>query len=148
MTTFNGHARGLIKILVLTAVILGAASSLFAADYVVITNKDVSTVSLSKSELQAIFLGEKTKWDDGMHIKIVIQEQGDVHKAFLQEVVGKTVSQFENYWKKLVFTGKATAPKSFNEMSKIVQFVAGQQGAISYVAVGDAGGTVKTITIK
>jgi len=48
----------------------------------------------------------------------------------------------------LIFTGKATAPKSFNEISKVIEFVAGQQGAISYMASGEAGSTVKTITIK
>ena len=148
MALIKRSARSCILTLALTLGMLGVACTLFAADYVVIANKGVSTGSLSKSELQSIFLGEKTKWDDGKHITIVILEAGDINKSFLQDIVEKTPSQYENYWKKLIFTGKATAPKSINEMSKVIEFIAGQQGAIGYVATGEAGGTVKTITIK
>jgi ABC-type phosphate transport system substrate-binding protein len=148
MALFIGHARGLIQTIVLTAVILGVESTLFAADFMVIANKDVTIGSLTKAELQSIFLGEKTRWDDGKHITIINLEAGDVQKSFLQAIVEKTPSQYESYWKKLIFTGKATAPKSSSDISKVLEFVAGQQGAIGYVAAGEAAGSVKTITIK
>ncbi len=119
-----------------------------AADFVIVANKGVSAGALSKAELQSIFLGEKTKWDDGKQIKIVTLDEGAAHKAFLQAVVGKTPSQFDSYWKKLIFTGKAAAPKSFDEAGKLVDFVAGQSGAIGYVASGQAVSSVKTISIK
>ena len=148
MELIKGRASGLIRTLAMTLAILGFVSTVSAADYVVIANKGVTTDSLSKSELQATFLGEKTKWDDGKHITIIILESGDINKSFLQDIVEKTPSQYESYWKKLIFTGKATAPKSFNEVSKVIEFVAGQPGAIGYMASGEAGSTVKTITIK
>ena len=129
-------------------VILGLMSNAFAADYIVIANKSVSANSLSKDELQAIFLGEKSKWDDGKPIKIVILEDGDVHKNFLKDIVGKTPSQFESYWKKLVFTGKAVAPKSFGDTAALVDFVASHPGTIGYVAAGQEAGSVKIISIK
>jgi ABC-type phosphate transport system substrate-binding protein len=119
-----------------------------AADFVIVANKNVSANSLSKAELQAIFLGEKTRWDDGKPIKIVVLDEGAAHKAFLLAVVGKTPSQFDNYWKKLVFTGKAAAPKAFDEAGKLIDFVAGQAGAVGYVAAGQPIGSVKTISIK
>jgi ABC-type phosphate transport system substrate-binding protein len=146
MAIFKGHA-GFIQTLFFAA-LLGTSSTLFAGDYVVIANKDVTTNSLNKSELQSIFLGEKTKWNDGKHIKIVILEQGDVHKSFLAEIVEKTPSQYESFWKKLIFTGKATAPKSFDAIPKVIDFIAGQQGTIGYVAVGQSVGAVKIITVK
>jgi ABC-type phosphate transport system substrate-binding protein len=148
MAIFIGHGKARIRSFVLTVIMLGTASTLFAADYTVIANKDVSTSSLSKQELQAIFLGEKTRWDDGKHITIINLETGDVQKSFLQAIVEKTPSQYENYWKKLIFTGKATAPKSTTDQSNVIEFVAGQQGAIGYVAAGEAVGSVKTITVK
>ena len=93
-------------------------------------------------------LGEKTKWDDGKAIKIAVLQDGVIHKSFLEGIVEKTSSQYENYWKKLIFTGKAVAPKSFDTTSKALEFVAGQEGAIGYISAGEAGGSVKTITIK
>jgi ABC-type phosphate transport system substrate-binding protein len=148
MAIFKGRAKEIIQSLILAVFFFGFPSMLLAGDYVVITNKDVSASSLSKSELQSIFLGERTKWDDGKHINIVILAQGDVHKSFLQDIVEKTPSQYESFWKKLIFTGKATAPKSLDSIEKIVEYVAGQQGAIGYVSVGQANGSVKIITIK
>lgn len=129
-------------------VMLGIAVTTHAADYKIIANKSVSAGSLSKNELQAIFLGEKSKWEDGKAIKIVVLDEGDAHKAFLQSVVSKTPSQFDSYWKKLVFTGKAAAPKAFGDMAALVDFVAGHSGAIGYVSNGQAVGSVKTISIK
>jgi ABC-type phosphate transport system substrate-binding protein len=134
--------------LVAGALMVGVCTPAAASDFVIVANKGVSASSLSKGDLQAIFLGEKTKWDDGKPIKIVTLDEGAAHKAFLQNVVGKTPSQFDSYWKKLIFTGKAAAPKAFDEAGKLVDFVASQSGAIGYVAAGQAVGSVKTISIK
>ncbi len=148
MALAQGRINGVIRKILAIGVLLGLMSNAFAADYTVIANKSVSAGSLGKNELQAIFLGEKTKWDDGKPIKIVVLEDGNAHKAFLKNVIGKTPSQFENYWKKQIFTGKAAAPKSFGEMSSLVDYVAGQAGAIGYVASSQSTGSTKTITIK
>ena len=118
----------------------------FAADYVVIANKGVSVGSLSKDDAQAMFLGEKSKWDDGKSVKLAVLAEGTAHKSFLQHVVGKSPSQFDNFWKKLVFTGKASAPRSFEDASSVISFVAATPGAIGYV--GKADSSVKTISIK
>jgi ABC-type phosphate transport system substrate-binding protein len=142
---FSGWFTGTLMASVLMSWLPPPAS---AADFVVVANKSVPTASLSKAELQAIFLGEKTRWDDGKPIKIVILDEGAAHKSFLQSVVGKTPSQFDSYWKKLIFTGKASAPKAFDAAEKLVVFVEGQSGAIGYVAAGQAGASVKTIFIK
>jgi ABC-type phosphate transport system substrate-binding protein len=138
----------LVRTIFVSGVILVFAATAFGADYKVVTNKSATVTSLSKGDLQAIFLGEKSKWDDGKTIKIVVLEDGDTNKAFLQGVVGKTPSQFESYWKKLIFTGKAAAPKSFGESAAIVDFVAGHPGSIGYVSSGQAVGSVKTISVK
>jgi ABC-type phosphate transport system substrate-binding protein len=130
------------------ALVLASGFAAVAADYVVIANKGVSASSLGKSDAQAIFLGDKSKWDDGKPIKIAVLEAGSAHKAFLQHVVGKSPSQFDSYWKKLMFSGKAAAPKSFSDDQSLVEFVAGHAGAVGYVAAGSAGGSVKTISIK
>lgn len=127
---------------------LGFAVTAIAADYLVVANKGVSVGSLSREDAQAIFLGERTKWDDGKSIKIAVLETGGAHKAFLQDVVSKTPSQFDNYWKKKVFTGKSAAPKTFGDAQSLTEYVSGQPGAIGYVAAGSAGSSVKTISIK
>ena len=132
-----------------TALLLSAfATTALSADYAVIVNKSVPVNSLSRSEIQAIFLGEKTRWDDGKAIKLFVLGEGGAHRSFLEGVVEKSPSQFEIYWKKLVFTGKAAAPKAFDDESELVAAVARQAGAISYVSAGQSRSSVKTITVK
>lgn len=124
------------------------ATILFASDYAVIANKEVLVSSLRKAEIQAIFLGDKTRWEDGKPVKIAVLEGGAASKAFLLNVVGKTPSQYELYWKKLVFNGKAVAPKSFDDAAALIQFVSGTYGAVGFVGANETGSSVKTITIK
>lgn len=120
----------------------------WAEDYVVIANKSVASASISRADMQAIFLGDKTKWDDGKPVGFAVMEDGDSHKAFMQDVMSKTPAQFDNYWKRLVFTGKASAPKTFSDAGKLMEFVATNPGTVGYVPADKADGSVKTISIK
>ncbi len=137
-----------VKGLVLTMALLSLVANALGAEFVVIANRGVSAGSLGKSDLEAMFLGEKTKWYDGKPVRIAVLEEGDAHKAFLQTVVGKTPSQFGNHWKKQVFTGKAAAPKTFGDGSALLEYVAATPGAIGYVGAGKAGSSVKTISVR
>ncbi len=103
--------------------------------------------SLSKGDVEAIFLGKKAKIG-GTKVVLATLKGGDTHKTFLKAYVGKTTSQYRNYWKKLVFTGKAKAPKSFKSEKALAAFVAKTPGAIGYIAAGDAPAGTKAITVK
>lgn len=126
----------------------GTACVATAEDYAVVANKSVGAGSLSKADAQAIFLGDKTKWDDGKAVDFVLFEEEATQKAFLQEVVGKTPSQFDSYWKRLVFTGKGSAPKTFGDAQKLIDYVSATPGAVGYVPAGKADASVKIISIK
>jgi ABC-type phosphate transport system substrate-binding protein len=132
----------------LACLMIANAVPVLAADFVVVAHPGVPGGSLSKEDVKAIFLGDKTTWSDGKPIKIVVLEEGAAHKAFLQEVVGKTPAQFDSYWKKLVFTGKAAAPKSFSDAGQLVDYVSKQAGTIGYAESGAAGSSVKTLKVE
>jgi ABC-type phosphate transport system substrate-binding protein len=123
-------------------------SVVMAARYEVIVNKSLEVDSISKAELQAIFLGEKVKWNSKKYVKVAMFEDPAVLKDFLQSIVGKTPAQFDTHWSKLVFTGKASMPPSFAESAKIAEFVAAKPGAIGFVPAGQAGGSVKVIKVQ
>jgi ABC-type phosphate transport system substrate-binding protein len=145
MTTVNTQR---LRVVTLLLALLCLVSSATAAGYTVIANKSVEVDALSKADLQAIFLGEKVKWDNRKYIKIVLLEAPAIQREFLQNVVGKTPSQYDNHWSKLVFTGKATMPQSFADQARLVEFVAGKPGSIGFVPAGQVGDTVKIISIK
>lgn len=145
---YRGMSLVLIRATLLGIMLLGFSSVGFAADYQLIANKDISIESLSKEDVQAIFLGERTQWDDGSHITFTIMDHGGFHKSFLRDVIGKTQSQFDAYWMRLVFAGKAQAPTPFSEVNKMIEFIASHPGAIGYIPSTTVDNSVKTIAIQ
>ena len=112
----------------------GLAPRASAQEVKIVAHPDVSRSTLSGDEIRQIFLGRNTRWnDDHQRVHFVILEDGELHSAFVRRFVGKTPSQFSNYWKKMIFTGKGRAPKSFDTPGDVVAFVAKTAGAIGYV---------------
>jgi len=119
-----------------------------AGDVVVIANKNVPTSSLTGDEVKDIFLAKKTQWDNGQKINFVTLKDCDTHRAFLKQYLQKSSSQFERYYRTLVFTGKGSLPKTFNTENQLVDFVSGTDGAIGYVSSGIDTGSAKVITVN
>ena len=124
------------------------AMTAFAADVVIVCNKNVPEDSLSKGEVKNIFLGKKTRWRNDEKIIFVISEASEAHKTFLKEYIGKNAFQYANYWKKQVFTGKGKPPKSFGTEESLLDYVSDTEGAIGYLPSEAPGNTVKTIPIN
>ena len=149
----NKYRNWLITSLLIIA-IAGIFSVSHAADakddVVIIVNKNVADKSISKKDLKDIFLNKKSKWSNGKKVIPVTLKSGDIHKSFLKNYVSKTASQFSKYWKKLVFTGKAKAPKTFKNEKEMLAYVAKTPGAIGYVSSKTAKDSkvVNTIAVK
>jgi ABC-type phosphate transport system substrate-binding protein len=117
------------------------------AEVLIIANKNVPEDSISKTEVKDIFLGKTVKWADKSNISFVILKN-DVHKAFLKEYIKRSSSQYGNYWKKMVFTGKGMKPKAFDTEKELVQYVAETKGSIGYISKGTEMMNVKTINVN
>jgi ABC-type phosphate transport system substrate-binding protein len=138
--------KPIIAFLLLAALLSPALS--MASDAVVIANGDVTASSLGADDIKKIFLGKKTTWDNGNKIVLVVQDRTATGDAFLKAYVKKTASQYDNYWKKQVFTGKGKAPQSFSSDKEIADYVAQTPGAIGYVSAGFGTGNAKTISVQ
>ena len=111
----------------------GAFTATNAGGVVLIASDEVSDDSLSKSEVKDMFLGKKNKWNSDQVVVLSVLRGGNVHEEFCQEYTGKTASQFDAYWKSLVFTGRASMPRSFKSEEDLVKYVSITKGAIGYV---------------
>jgi len=134
----------------LFASLLGAfaASSLSAADLKVIANPSVGVSSVSVEDLKGVFLATKMSLGDGSHVEPVLEKDGPVHEAFVKEFLGKTDAALQTYYRSLVFTGKASMPKTLGADADIVAYVAKTKGAIGYVGSGATIVGVKTLEVK
>jgi len=136
--------------LLLCAVVLAvcAAVTASAADIKVIANPSVGASSVSADDLKGVFLATKTSLSDGSHVEPVLEKDGPAHEAFLKQFIGKTDTALETYYRSLVFTGKASMPKTLAADAEMVAYVAKTKGAIGYVSAGASTAGVKTLEVK
>jgi hypothetical protein len=125
-----------------------ASGAAYAADIKVIANTSVGASTVSVDDLKGVFLATKSSLSDGSHVEPVLEKDGPAHEAFLKEFIGKTDSAFETYYRSLVFTGKASMPKTASSDADMVAYVAKTKGAIGYVSVGANTAGVKTLEVK
>jgi ABC-type phosphate transport system substrate-binding protein len=118
------------------------------AEPIVIVNENVAIQDLSEADAAKIFLGKKKSWDSGGGIVAATLEGGAVHDAFIQQVVKKSNAQFATYWKKLVFTGRGQAPKSFASEADLAAFVARTPGAIGYIDAATPHPGAKAVPVR
>lgn len=140
------------------SLVLALVMTAQAGNVMVIANKNVVVVSLTKAELQQIFLDKVMFWSNGKRVIPVIQKGGTAHADFLQKFLGLTPLQYDAYWKQAIFTGTGKPPKSVAGDSDVVLFVSATDGAVGYidantiqlpsVAIPFSNGDVKKIEVK
>ena len=64
---------------------------------------------------------------------------------FNQNVLGRSSSQVNAYWSKLVFTGKGNMPMELGSDTEIISTISANTGAIGYVNVSSVTDDVKVI---
>jgi ABC-type phosphate transport system substrate-binding protein len=130
------------------AALLFTSASLQAAEVKIIANASVGESSVSADELKRVFLLTKNSLEDGSHAEPVLLKGGSAHEAFLREYLGKTDSALQTYYRSLVFTGKASMPKTVGSDAEVVSFVLKTKGAIGYVSASAIAPGAKTLEVK
>ncbi|MBF0225889.1 MAG: hypothetical protein HQK76_10580 [Desulfobacterales bacterium] len=113
----------------------------------VIANNSVAKKPVNTDEIRKIFLGEKTRWDDGSRINFATSNNEELMENFLKMYLNKTPAQYRTFWKKKVFTGEGKAPKSFRTDKELIDFVASTEGAIGYIHSGNVVDGVIILTV-
>jgi len=117
------------------------------ANVKVIANPSVSASSISVSDLKDVFLAVKTTVD-GSSVEPVLAKHGATHETFCKEYLGKSDVALTTYYRSLVFTGKASMPKSLDSDVEVAAYVARTKGAIGYVSPAMNAPGTKTLDVK
>jgi ABC-type phosphate transport system substrate-binding protein len=95
---------------------------------------------MSKDEVSQFFLGKNQS------MKPVDRSSSDPIKAqFYQKLSGQDLSQVKATWSRLVFTGKASAPKELPDAAAVKKAVAADPKAIGYIDKSEVDATVKVL---
>jgi len=108
------------------------------ADVVVIGN--LAAPAMSKEEVAQFFLGKNQS------MKPLDRTNSEPIKAqFYQKLSGQDLSQVKAMWSRLVFTGKASAPKELPDAAAVKKAVAADPKAIGYIDKSEVDSSVKVI---
>ena len=120
-------------------------SSLSIADMSVIVHPE-NTSTFNPDIIKKIFLGKKDKFTNGqVAIPMNASENLPTYDAFNKIMVGKSRTQINAYWARLVFTGKADMPKILPSDNDMISTVSVNQGAIGYVDSSSVTDKVKVV---
>ena len=120
----------------------------FAGEVIIVANQSVPDDELSELDIKNIFLGKRQVWSNDKKVVLAVLIKDKIHKEFTGTYLKKNYMQFNNYWKNMVFTGKARAPKRFENEEELVHYVETTEDAVGYVSSGVLTEKVKKITVK
>lgn len=116
-----------------------------SADGVVIVNP-ANSASLSKSDVQNIYLAKAKAFPSGVSVSPVnLSENNTKRSEFENAVCDKSGAQMKSYWAKLLFTGKAIPIKQLDGDQEVIDFVSKNRDAIGYVASASVTDSVKVV---
>ncbi|EMQ2878742.1 phosphate ABC transporter substrate-binding protein [Vibrio navarrensis] len=132
--------------ILLLSVLLALSSPVHSAPVVIghLTGVD----QLSAGEAKRLFLGKLKQLPNGLEPIIIEYPDGaPMRSEFHDKVTSKTESQLQAYWAKLVFTGKATPPKTVDSAAAVIAEVVSTPTAIGYIDASDVTDQVKVIYV-
>ncbi|MDQ9092902.1 phosphate ABC transporter substrate-binding protein [Pseudoalteromonas haloplanktis] len=124
--------------------LLSVCSFSILADIAVIVNANNGN-AIDQTEIKKIYLGKSKSFADGTKVNPVNQNGNNVADEFNDKVVGKSSSQLNAYWSKLVFTGKGTPPEKLDNDQAVIDFVSSNADSIGYIDSSKVTDSVKVI---
>lgn len=133
-----------VLILVLSAIYSSAA----VGEVVIVAHKSVGVDQVDARAFQEMALGKRVQWRDGAQVRFVVMKDRELHEQFLRSFVRKSPSQWDTYWRRMMFTGRGLPPKTLDSSKAILDFVSQTEGAVGYVDAEAVSETVKVLEIR
>ncbi|HET9012262.1 MAG TPA: hypothetical protein VFN38_10645 [Gemmatimonadaceae bacterium] len=144
--------KKLVLLLALAALSVGTPrATAQGAKYVVVVNPKNPIRRLSQSQLSRIYLGKLQGWEIEGKVEPVLvldQKSGSPLRAkFTQDVLRKSVSEADAYWRQEIYAGRNFPPLEQSEAEALAA-VRGTVGGIAYVSADADLTGVKVVSVK
>jgi ABC-type phosphate transport system substrate-binding protein len=131
------------------ALLMAMSSLAFGADFKVIVNNANGASSVSRADLNALFLKKRVKWSDGTPAAPVNQNRKSaVRESFTTAIHGKSVTAVESYWQQQIFSGRDVPPPEKSSDADVLAFVKANGGAVGYVSDSTPTPGVKVVSAE
>ena len=104
------------------------------ADIVAVVSAKSTIGPLSKSQMEAIFLGKSSRLPDGRAaLPLDLVEGAPERDRFYSALDGKSPAQLKAYWSKIIFTGRGQPPRAVANGIDMRKAIAENPLAIGYI---------------
>jgi len=115
-------------------------------DIVVIVNQKIGVNKISREEVINIFLGRSRQLSSGVTaLPLDLPGTSLEREQFYSRLTGKSISEINAYWARLIFSGRASPPSLMHSQEEAIQMVIDNRSAVGYVARGKVVPSVKII---
>lgn len=126
--------------------IFGWAQAQPSGQLVVIVNPSNAVATPKPDQIANLFLG-KTDTLPGSPVLIPVDlpEDNGLRRQFYKAVANRDSAQVKAYWARLMFTGRAQAPRVLASEAEVKKLVAENAGAIGYIQRSSADDSVRIL---
>lgn len=118
------------------------------AEVVLVVAKDSPIESLSRHEVNDIFLGNATRLPNVGKVIPLDRSEDRIRADFYQDYTGRNLPQIKSHWAKNIFTGRGYPPKVVSSIEELKEVLQRNPNAISYVTPDKVDGSMKILTMK
>lgn len=110
------------------------ATDTLAEDIVIVVNKKNSVNKLSHDEVIDIFMGRNRQMLSGVTaLPLDLPGAAPERKLFYSRITGKSMSEINAYWARLIFSGRASPPTLVRSQEEAAQIVMDNRSAVAYI---------------
>lgn len=116
------------------------------AEIAVIANPDMPVTSMSREEINRIYLGKMKFLPSGAKVTPVDQRPGaSARSEFYANVMRKTETEMKSYWSRVIFTGQGQPPLQETDDQAVKSFVAKNPSGLGYIEKAAVDDSVKVV---
>ena len=118
-------------------------------DFKIVANGANGAETISKQQLENIFMKKTGAWSDGQPVIPVDQSaSSSTRHGFSKVIFGRDTNAIRSYWQRQIFSGRGVPPPEKGSDDEVLAFVRVNSGAIGYVSPdADIGAGVKVLEI-
>jgi len=103
-------------------------------EVVVVMSAESGVESMTREQVEALFLGRAHRLPNGERAVPVDQGEGSpVRDRFAREILGRSSAQIRSHWSRIVFTGRGRPPRTVEDSKAVLRAVTEDPRVIGYM---------------
>jgi len=116
-----------------------------AGGLVVVVDKSSPVTRLDQREVASIFLAKTNRIELGGRVVPLELNDTPFRQLFYRQISGKSLAQINSYWTTLIFTGKGRPPKKVGALTELIELLASDPHAITYLPADQITDSMKVV---